>query len=88
MIAGHWYGWVILIFVWSTFFHMNMYLKEKLSYEKKEGWDTYKKNSYMLLPKIFGSDLLNIVIYWILLIIFVHFEWKYIFGSSPIGWIQ
>ena len=41
---------LLLIAVWSTFFVGRIYLKEK-SLQKKEGYDSYCKNSYLILFK-------------------------------------
>lgn len=49
-----------------------MYLKDKLSYEKKEGWNEYKKNSYILFPKIFPSLILNTVVYTLIVLVIVY----------------
>lgn len=40
-----------------------MYIKDEFSYKSKEGWEEYKNKSYMLLPKIFQSHLVNFVFY-------------------------
>lgn len=52
----------MLFFIWSTLFFSRIYLKE-LSFSKKEGWNKYKSNSYLLLFKIFSSDILNFIFY-------------------------
>jgi hypothetical protein len=54
-------------------FMVNMYLKDKTSYEKKEGWDKYSKQSYLLFPKIFESHLINFAFYSIMIISIGYF---------------
>jgi hypothetical protein len=49
-----------------------MYLKDRLSYSKKEGWDTYKKESYMLFPKVFSSLILNTALYGVIILVIVY----------------
>lgn len=63
MCSGYWTSYAIVLFVWCTLFAINIYLKDQTSYKFKSGWETYKKQSYSLLPKIFPTDLLNIVFY-------------------------
>jgi hypothetical protein len=47
---------------WSLF-AINMRLKDVCSYWKKEGWKEYQAKSYMALPKVFKSDIINLVLY-------------------------
>jgi protein-S-isoprenylcysteine O-methyltransferase Ste14 len=54
--------YLLLIFVWSTFFVGRIYLKEK-SLEKKKGYDLYIKNSYLISFKFFDSHFLNAILY-------------------------
>ena len=49
-----------------------MYLKDQLSYQKKEGWATYKEESYMLFPKVFPSFVLNVAMYGVILLVIVY----------------
>ena len=57
-------------------FALNIYLKDKLSYEKKTGWEEYKKQSYILLPKLFPTFALNFVFYSIISILVINFLLK------------
>lgn len=61
--TGHWLSYAIVMSIWMTLFAINMYLKDELSYKNKAGWEEYKRNSYILLPKIFKSDIINLAIY-------------------------
>jgi protein-S-isoprenylcysteine O-methyltransferase Ste14 len=54
--------WVILLTIWSTAFAAMLYSKE-VSFSRKVGWDQYQKQSYLLLFKICGSDLLSFLVY-------------------------
>ena len=40
-----------------------MYLKDKTSYRFKKGWEEYKEQSYIFLPKVFSSFIGNVVLY-------------------------
>jgi protein-S-isoprenylcysteine O-methyltransferase Ste14 len=62
LIVGRLECYLLLIFVWMTFFVGRIYLKEK-SLQKKEGFDIYKNNSYIILFKFFDSHLINGIIY-------------------------
>ena len=69
-IVGRIECYLLLIFVWCTFFVGRIYLKEK-SLQKKDGYDSYCKNSYLILFKFFNSHFINICLYFIILVIFV-----------------
>jgi hypothetical protein len=71
--AGHIVGFLIFYTLGGFLFAMNIYVKEKLSYEKKAGWEDYRKNSYILLPKIFSTLTLNVVFYLCAFIGMVYF---------------
>lgn len=62
MISNRWIPWIIVVTPWVCVFSVFWYAKE-LSYRRKEGWEQYKKDSYMLLFKLWGSDLISIVVY-------------------------
>ena len=74
MTAGHWLGWYILGLVSATLFTIRMLTKEKLSYEKKKGWDEYKKKSNMLLPKLTEYRIIDLAFYGLLIGAFIYFE--------------
>ena len=61
--SGHFLGFCIFYGLACVFFALNIYLKDKLSYEKKKGWEEYRKQSYILLPKIFPTFAVNFVFY-------------------------
>ena len=63
--------YLLLIFVWMTFFVGRIYLKEK-SLQKKEGYDKYRQNSYIILFKFFNSHLINGIIYFIIKDLFFY----------------
>jgi len=54
--------WVILISIWTCIFSILIYVKER-SFRRKAGWEQYRKKSYLLIPKLYGSDLLSIIVY-------------------------
>lgn len=54
--------WIILLSVWCIVFSLMIYLKER-SFRRKVGWEQYRKRSYLLIPKLYGSDLLSIIVY-------------------------
>ena len=61
-IVGRIECYLLLIFVWSTFFAGRIYLKEK-SLQKKKGFDLYAKDSYLILFKFFNNHFLNTIFY-------------------------
>ena len=71
LIVGRYECYILLIFVWITFFAGRIYIKEK-SLQKKEGYAKYKKNSYLILFKFFDNHLINGFLYIIIFIIFVY----------------
>ena len=54
--------WYVYAFVWGFIFTSRMASKE-YSLSKKDGWEEYKKQSWFLLPRLFGSDLLSYLFY-------------------------
>jgi hypothetical protein len=67
------HAFFILIFIWSTIFISRIILKEN-SLAKKDGYEKYKKNSYLLLNKIFKEDIFNFAFYGfsICLVVFLY----------------
>ena len=61
-IVGRIECYLLLIFVWITFFAGRIYLKEK-SLQKKKGYDLYVQNSYLILFKFFNSHFFNAILY-------------------------
>lgn len=72
LISNRWEPWIILVSVWSFVFSLMIIMKE-ISFRKKEGWEEYKKRSYIILPKIYGSDLLSFLVYGISLVVGIYF---------------
>ena len=70
-IVGRIECYLLLILVWSTFFVGRIYLKEK-SLQKKEGYDSYAKKSYLILFKFFDSHFLNIILYTFIFLAFFY----------------
>ncbi len=77
--SGHLLGFIVVHGLACTVFALNIYLKDKLSYEKKKGWEEYRKQSYILLPKVLPSLPLNLVLYGVLGIIL----WTFFSSESP-----
>ena len=69
-ITNHIIGYLIVIAIWISLFSCRMYLKE-VSLSKKEGYKHYKENSYLFLFKIVDSDIGNIIIYSIIILLFI-----------------
>lgn len=61
--SGFWLNWVILLSLWLVMFQGNMLIKDNSSLMKKPGWAEYSARSYLFLPKLFGSHILNALIY-------------------------
>ena len=71
LIVGRLECYLLLIFVWMTFFVGRIYLKEK-SLQKKEGYDEYKKKSYIILFKFFNSHWINGILYFCIFVLFIY----------------
>lgn len=54
---------MILYGLACSLFALNMYLKDETSYKFKKGWEQYKEQSYMLLPKVFSNGVGNLILY-------------------------
>jgi steroid 5-alpha reductase family enzyme len=70
--AGHIFSYMIFFCGSCLLFSINMYLKDRFSYQKKEGWATYKEESYILFPKVFPSLILNTALYGVILLVIVY----------------
>lgn len=80
--VGHLLGFIIVHGVACCLaFAMNIYLKDKLSYQRKKGWEEYKEKSYILLPKLLPTLPLNFVLYSIIGIAL----WTFLARESPAG---
>ena len=55
-------SYVCVMQVWFWFFPLRMTKKEK-SLKQKEGWDVYKRHSWILLPKINGRLIDSLIFY-------------------------
>lgn len=51
LLVGHWLPWVILAWVWSQVFAVNILIKEA-SLARHPGWAAYKARTGMLLPRL------------------------------------
>ena len=60
LIVGRIEYYLLLKFVWLTIFVGRIYLKEK-SFKTKEGYELYKKKSYLIIFKFFNNHFLNIL---------------------------
>ena len=49
VVVGHWIPWMVLGWVWTAVFLVNMLMKEA-SMSRYPGWETYRKKTGMLLP--------------------------------------
>ena len=54
--------WFVYLFVWCVVFPSRMLAKD-YSLSKKNGWEEYRKRTWLLLPKLFNSSLLSYLIY-------------------------
>lgn len=54
--------WYVYLVVWSVVFTSRMLAKD-YSLSKKDGWEAYRKRSWLLLPKLFSSSALSYLIY-------------------------
>ncbi|EAR87115.2 3-oxo-5-alpha-steroid 4-dehydrogenase (macronuclear) [Tetrahymena thermophila SB210] len=59
-------SYYILFFIWSTVFLVNISCKE-FSFIRKPDWNTYKKHSWILLPKVFPDSSLYSSIFYIII---------------------
>jgi protein-S-isoprenylcysteine O-methyltransferase Ste14 len=73
--TGHLLAYSILVSIWLILFVTLMLNKER-SLRKKKGWEEYSRRSWMLLPKIWESDLGSIVFYSVLsyIIYYLHYN--------------
>ena len=55
LLARHWLAWIILLWVWIGYFTVNMLMKAR-SLSRYPDWKEYKKQTGLLLPKIFYKD--------------------------------
>lgn len=62
IVAKSTFVYATLAFIWVFAFGMRILVKE-FSFQKKIGYDEYAKQSYILLPKIFGTDRENLIAY-------------------------
>ena len=71
LIVGRYECFILLIFVWTTFFTGRIYIKEK-SLQKKDGYAKYKNNSFIFLFKFFDNNLINVLFYALIFILFSY----------------
>lgn len=65
IIAQDCVSWCILVTIWLVLFTSSMLMKES-SFMKKDGWNKYKDQSLLLLPRLTKNYWLNYVIYGII----------------------
>lgn len=61
-ITGHWIAYSVCLVVWCGVFTVRMAAKDA-SLRQKPGWEEYKQQSWLVLPKLFGSAVLSVVVY-------------------------
>lgn len=71
--AGHSLGFIIFYSLGGFLFILNIYVKEEMSYKKKEGWEEYRKQSYIFFPKLFATGILNFAFYASVMIGIIYF---------------
>ena len=74
--SGHLLGAIQLYGLACLLFALNIYLKDSTSYKYKKGWEQYKEQSYILLFKIFPSNLLNLIFYAAIFTFIGSFLWS------------
>ena len=53
--------------MWGIVFVLKMTMKD-YSLSMKEGWDEYKAKTWWLIPKLYSSNLISIVVYGVLIV--------------------
>lgn len=51
ILSRNWWSYILIFATWSTLFTMGMLYKE-YSFMRKQGWEDYKNQSFLLLPKV------------------------------------
>jgi hypothetical protein len=74
--SGHLLGFIQVYVLAFSLFALNIYLKDATSYRFKKGWQEYKEQSYILLPKLFSSGLVNLIFYAVLFTCLGVFLWQ------------
>ena len=54
--------WLVLSYMWGIIFVIRMTIKD-YSLSKKEGWDRYSSQTWMLIPKLFNSFFVSLLVY-------------------------
>lgn len=62
VLCQKWEVWFIYSFVWGVIFTLRMILKE-YSLSKKAGWKEYTRKSWFLVPKLYSSTLVSLLVY-------------------------
>lgn len=77
--SGFWLSWAIMLLFWLVLFLNNMLIKDYNSLMKKSGWEQYSARSYMFLPRLFSSHLLNALVYLLALggVLAKLYGWKF-----------
>ena len=66
VLCQRWEVWFIYSFVWGVIFTLRMMLKE-YSLSKKAGWKEYTQKSWFLIPKLYSSTLVSLIVYGVFL---------------------
>mmetsp|Transcript_25692 Transcript_25692/g.39504 ORF Transcript_25692/g.39504 Transcript_25692/m.39504 type:complete len:131 (-) Transcript_25692:28-420(-) len=61
-LVDRWEPWAILIAIWSLLFFPRMLFKD-IRLARKEGWAEYRKQSWILIPKLYGSAAVSVIVY-------------------------
>ena len=62
VLTQRWEYWFVLSYIWAIIFVIRMKIKD-YSLSKKDGWDRYYKETWMLLPKLFNSAPASFLVY-------------------------
>ena len=62
ILVQRWEVWAIYSYMWCIIFMIRMNVKD-YSLSKKEGWETYREKTWLLVPKLLNSDFWSYLIY-------------------------
>ena len=62
VLVQRWEVWFIYTYVWTGVFTWRMASKQ-YSLSKKKGWAAYSAKTWLLLPKLYNSSLLSVLVY-------------------------
>ena len=67
VMCQRWEVWALYCYLWGTLFVLRMTIKE-WSNSKKKGWQRYKQQTWVLLPKMSHNGILSFTIYTLVMI--------------------